>query len=129
MIILNFGHPFTPKQLVHIEDIAGDKAEKVITIPLQIDQEMPLPPQVSATTEQAKLTALEWQGSALLVNLPGYSTVAACLLAEIEGRSGHLPAIIKTRPVANAVLTEYEVVEIINLQKLRADARTRRQTS
>ncbi len=126
MLLLNFGHPLTAEQRAQIEELTGRQIDHTIEANLQVDQALPLRPQIVIATDQIALTTSDWQTQALLVNLPGYAPVAACLLAEIEGRSGHLPSIIKMRPVADSLLTEYEVVEIINLQDLRAEARTRR---
>ncbi len=75
---------------------------------------------MAPTTQKIRKAA--WYG----IKKPGYAPVAGGLLAEIEGRSGHLPSIIKLRPVANTPLTEYEVAEILNLQAVRDEARTRR---
>jgi hypothetical protein len=126
MLILNFGHPLTPAQVTQTETLAGRPAERVVDVAVQLDQAQPLRPQVVAFVNSAELSSVEWQTAPLVVNLPGYSPVAACLLAEIEGRRGNLPSVIKTRPVAGGLLTEYEVSEIINLQDVRAEARTRR---
>lgn len=126
MLILNFGHPLTANQLSQIEQLVGRTAERVVDIAIQIDQTAALRSQTVEAANRAGLTSTEWQTALMLVNLPGYSPVAACLLAEIEGRRGNLPSIIKTRPVPGGLLTEYEVSEIINLQDLRAEARTRR---
>ena len=126
MIILNFGHPLTETQRNRVAELVGREVERVIDVALQISQDAPLRPQIVEVTDRAGLSSVEWQTAAFVVNLPGYAPVAACLLAEIEGRSGHLPPVIKTRPVAGALLTEYEVIEVINLQDFRAEARTRR---
>jgi hypothetical protein len=126
MIILNFGHPLTATQISRIEELAGRQSERTIDVALQINQATPLCPQVMEVAEQVGLTSVEWQSAAYIVNLPGYAPVVACLLAEIEGRSGHLPPIIKLRPVSGGALVEYEVTEIINLQDFRDEARTRR---
>ncbi|HIC88928.1 MAG TPA: hypothetical protein EYP04_05955 [Anaerolineae bacterium] len=73
-----------------------------------------------------RLAKEEWQIAPLLVNLPGYASAVACLLAEVHGRAGHFPAIVRIRPVAESNPTVYEVAEIINLQALRERARQRR---
>jgi hypothetical protein len=125
MIILNFSHPLTSSQLNQIENLAKHKIVKVIDIKVQIDQENPLEPQVTEIVNQVNLNATDWQTQNLLVNLPGYAPVVACIIAEIEGRCGHLPSILKIKPVLG-VTTEYEVSEIINLQHIRDKARTTR---
>jgi hypothetical protein len=126
MVILNFGHPLTEVQQARLEELAGRPAERVIEVKFQVEQGAQLRPQIVDLVNQAGLSSVEWQTIPFVVNLPGYAPAAACLLAEIEGRSGHLPPIIKTRPVTGSLLTEYEVAEIVNLHDVRAEARTRR---
>jgi len=48
------------------------------------------------------------------------------LLAELHGRMGYFPPIVRLRPVPNALPPRFEVAEIINLQAVREAARTRR---
>ena len=128
MLIINFAHPLTPDQVTELERLAGRAAARVIDVAVQIDQLAALRPQVVEVVSAAGLSATEWQTELLLVNLPGYAPVAGCILAEIEGRSGHLPPIIKVRPLTGVPLTSYEVAEIINLQDVRDEARLRRQS-
>jgi len=126
MVVLNFGHPITPSQLDRLKELTGREAEQVIEIKVQVEQDAVLKPQAVDAVDRAGLNSTQWQTAPLLISLPGYSPVAACILAEIEGRRGNLPSIIKTRPIPGGLVTEYEVVEIINLQEVRAEARTRR---
>jgi len=48
------------------------------------------------------------------------------LLAELLGRMGHFPTIVRLRPQANSLVTAYELAEIINLEGVRQLARIRR---
>lgn len=129
MLVLNFGHPLTVAQCTQIEKLVQRSVERVVEIGVQIVEDVPLSPQVTKIADLVDLDSRQWQTLAFLVNLPNYSAVAACLLAEIEGRSGHLPAIIKTRRISSQLLTEYEIAEIVNLQVLRTTARTRRKSN
>jgi hypothetical protein len=65
----------------------------------------------------------------LLVNLPSYNYAAALVLAELHGRAGHFPAVLRLRPVAGGATTEFEVAEIINLQAMRDAARQARRSN
>jgi hypothetical protein len=47
---------------------------------------------------------------------------AFLLLAEIHGRIGHFPTLIRMRPQHGSVTT-YEVIELLNLQTIRDAAR------
>lgn len=62
----------------------------------------------------------------VLINPPGYAPAAAVLLAELHGRSGHFPAIVRIRPVPDSNPTRYEVAEVINLQAIRERSREER---
>jgi hypothetical protein len=126
MYLLNFSHPLTEKQNEQITTLTGLTIEKTFEIPVQVVQNAPLVPQVVEIIGKIELDSRQWQTVPLLINLPGYSPVAACILAEVEGRSGYLPSVLKLRPVEKALVTEYEVSEIINLKALRDEARKRR---
>ena len=125
MLILNFTHPLTDEHKAQIEALAGTSIDEVRAITVQIDQGKPLGPQVSAIVDAAQLSSQEWQTRALLINPPGYAPAAFVLLAELHGRIGHFPSLIRLRPKSGPV-TSYEVAELLNLQAVREDARTRR---
>lgn len=125
MLILNFTHPLKPDQLAQIEALAHTSIEKVRTIPVQIDQAGLLEPQIVAIVDAVGLNSEEWQTLPLLINAPGYAPAAFVLLAELHGRIGHFPTLIRLRPKAGPV-TSYEVAELLNLQAIREAARKRR---
>jgi hypothetical protein len=126
MLILNFTHPLTVAQRDQIETLAHTTIEEVRTIPVQIDQVEPLAEQITAIVDDVGLSPEEWQTRPLLINPPGFAPAAFVLLAELHGRIGHFPALIRLRPVAESVPTSYEVAELLNLQAIREKARTRR---
>jgi len=126
MILLNYSHPLTPAQLAQVETLAGKKIERVIDIHSQIDAQQPLAPQVTALAEKAELKPIEWQSAPLLVNPPSLNFVAVVLLAELHGRCGYFPAMLRMRPVPNSLPPQFEAAEIINLQNVRDAARTQR---
>jgi len=126
MLILNFTHPLTKEQRAQIEALANTSIEEVRTIPAQINQEEPLEPQITAIVDAVGLSSEEWQTRPLLINPPGYAPAAFVLLAELHGRIGHFPSLIRLRPVADSIPTAYEIAELINLQAIRERARRRR---
>ena len=126
MLILNFTHPLTETQRAQIEALAHTPIEEVRTIPVQIDQAEPLEPQITAIVDAVGLSSEEWQTRLLLINPPGYAPAAFVLLAEMHGRTGHFPALIRLRPVPGSTPTIYEVAELVNLQAIREEARRRR---
>src|SRR5215472_9147970 len=125
MLILNFTHPLTPEQRAQIEALANTPIDEVRTIPVQINQDEPLEPQITAIVDAVGLSSEEWQTRTLLINPPGYAPAAFVLLAELHGRIGHFPSLIRMRPKSGPV-TSYEVVELLNLQAVREASRTRR---
>jgi hypothetical protein len=125
MLILNFTHPLTPDQRAQIESLADTQIEEVRTIPVQINQVEPLEQQIVAIVNAVGLTSEEWQTRQVLINPPGFAPAAFVLLAELHGRIGHFPTLIRLRPKSGPV-TVYEVAELLNLQTIRETARTRR---
>ena len=125
MLVLNFAHPLTGEHILQIEEIAACAIEDIQTIPVQINQSEPLETQVRAIVATVKLTSEEWQTRSLLINPPGYAPAAFVLLAELHGRIGHFPTIIRLRPKSGPVTT-YEVAELLNLQTIREAARKSR---
>ena len=125
MYILNFSHPLISEQQSQIELLANTSIEEVRTIPVQINQEEPLELQIISIVDATGLSSEEWQTLPLLINPPGYAPAAFVLLAELHGRIGHFPSLIRLRPKPGPV-TSYEVAELLNLQTIREAARKRR---
>lgn len=125
MLILNFAHPLTDEHKAQIEALASVPIEEIRTIPVQIDQSEPLEPQIIAVVDATQLSSQEWQMHPLVINPPGYAPAAFVLLAELHGRMGHFPSLIRLRPKPGPV-TSYEVAELLNLQAIRESARQRR---
>lgn len=125
ILILNFSHPLTDEQRDQIEALAGNAVEEIRTIPVQIDQAQGMEAQIRALMDSVQLSSQEWQTRPLLINPPGYAPAAFVLLAELHGRIGHFPALIRLR-TKTGPLPGYEVVELLNLQAIREVARTHR---
>jgi hypothetical protein len=126
MIVINFSHPLTEEQLAQIEALAGQKVERVIEIPTQLDPAAPFAPQVAELADKVGFSPREWQTLPILINPPSLNFIAVTLLAELHGRMGYFPTIIRLRPVANATPPRFEVAELINLQAVRDRAREQR---
>jgi len=126
MLLLNFGHPLTDAQLARIRELAGRDPERVLAVPTQFDHARPFDEQVRELLATVPLTPEQWQTTPLLVNPPSLAPITAVLLAEIHGRSGFFPTILRLRPVARTMPPQFEVAELLNLQGVRDAARTRR---
>jgi hypothetical protein len=126
MLLLNFTHPLPADQLARIAQLTGQPVETVLMLPTQFDQAQPFVPQVQALIEQVPLTPEEWQTAPLLVVLPSLNYIAAIVLAELHGRMGYFPSVVRLRPVEDALPPRYEASEILNLQNVRDKARKKR---
>lgn len=126
MILLNFSHPITPAQQSQIEALTGQAIVRIIAVPTQFDEQLPFGPQLAALLALVALTPTQWQSEPLLVVLPSLNFIAAALLAELHGRMGYFPPVVRTRPVANALPRRYEVAELLDLQGIREVARKAR---
>ena len=94
--------------------------------PAQFDPAQPFAAQVAALLDRLSLSSTEWQTLPLLVNPPSLNVIAATMLAELHGRMGYFPAVLRLRPVASSTPPRFEVAEIINLQAVRDGACSRR---
>jgi hypothetical protein len=126
MILLNFSHPITATQQGQIVTLTGQPIARAIAVSTQFDEQQPFPSQVAALLAHIDLTPAQWQSEPILVVLPSLNFIAAALLAELHGRMGYFPPVVRTRPVADVVPRRYEVAEILDLQGIRETARKAR---
>ncbi len=126
MILLNFSHPLTAVQLERIEALSGKKIAEVKNLPVHFDAALPYAEQIVAFVDNINLTPQQWQSEALVLNPPSFNFIAVALLAELHGRMGYFPPCLRLRPVKDSLPPQFEVAEILNLQELREQARTRR---
>jgi hypothetical protein len=126
MILLNFSHPITARQREQLHTMLGTSIDRTIDLPIQFDEQQPFGAQLEALLETVPLSADEWQSEPLIMALPSLNFIAALLLAELHGRMGYFPTVIRMRPVEGATPRRYEIAEILDLQATREAARKRR---
>ncbi len=126
MILLNFSHPLTAEQIQRAEALTGQPVERTLNFAVHFDNEMPFLPQLESLLNDLPLTAEELQTIPILVNPPSLNFITALLLAELHGRMGYFPPLLRLRPVAGSLPPRYEVAEVLNLQALRDTARKMR---
>ena len=126
MILLNFSHPVTDEQAAEVARLAGQAIDRVIDVETHFDHARPFAEQAAELVDRVGLAATDWGRVPVVVNPPSFAPVAAAVLAEIHGRTGHFPTIVRLRPEAGSTLTRYEVAELIDLQAARDAARGRR---
>ena len=127
MFLVNFSHPITNEQKSQLETLTGEKVDHILDCQAPYftpDQSFSI--QTRDLINQVNLTAKEWQTNPILVNLPAFSVIAALILAELHGKMGHFPSIIRLREAENSTHARYEIAEVINLQNIRNSARSTR---
>ncbi|MCX7939732.1 MAG: CRISPR-associated protein Csx15 [Anaerolineae bacterium] len=123
MYLLNFSHPITPEQRAQLMRLLNIEALEVRDVSTQFDHQRSFVEQTRALADAVGLSPSEWQTLPIVVNLPALNTIAACLLAELHGRMGYFPPVLRLRPVEGALPPRFEVAEVINLQQVRDAAR------
>jgi hypothetical protein len=126
MIVLNFSHPLTKEHIEQIEALTRQGIEQVIEVKTQFDHERPFDEQVRELVDSIGFSPQEWQTLPLLIHPPALNFIAVTLLAELHGRMGYFPAILRLRPVPDSNPPQYEVAEVINLQAVRDQSRRKR---
>lgn len=127
MWVVNFGHPLTEGQREAIARLTGETIEQVLDVPCQFDHGRSFGEQAGELVDAVSLSPTEWQSLPLVVCPPNLAIIACTVLAELHGRMGYFPSVIRLRPVLESFPPHYEVAEVINLQALRERARTKRQ--
>jgi hypothetical protein len=125
-LILNFARPLTHAQLLQLQGLLGALPEVVDLpgIPVQFGDDTSLAGQVVDVLDNAGVTLEEWAALHFIINPPGLAPAASAVLAEIHGRSGHFPHVIRMAPTPED-RNVYKVVEIVKLQNIRDAARLR----
>lgn len=123
MIILNFSHPLTGEQVEQTARLANQPVEQVINLPVQFDNQQPFLPQLEGLVNTLPLSAEQLQTAPIAVNPPSLNFITALLLAELHGRMGYFPPILRLRPIEGSLPPRYEVAEVLNLQAVRDNAR------
>ncbi|MBN1220833.1 MAG: hypothetical protein JXM69_18065 [Anaerolineae bacterium] len=126
MILINLSHPFTDAQRAAIETMTNQTITRLIERMVHFEVDQPFAEQAATLVDGLGLTPIEWQQSPLVVNLPSLNFGAAAVLAELHGRCGYFPSMVRLRPVENSLPPQYEVAEIVNLQAIRDKARQKR---
>lgn len=126
MTLLNFSHPLTPVQVQQIKIMISGDITRIIDVPVHFDANVPYSRQIATLLDKVNFNAKQWQNELILLNPPSFNFIAVTLLAELHGRMGYYPPCVRLRPVPT-IPPQFEVVEIINLNEIREQARKRRE--
>ncbi len=124
MTILNLASPLSSEDKSMIAALCGRKARRVMDVALTFSETEPLAPQVRAMLDGLGLTSSDWQNQSIVVNLPDDPAAAALIVAEIAGRRGRTPSIIRWRRSSDHA--GMEPAEVISLHEIRKEARHQR---
>lgn len=127
MLLLNFHHPLTEPNLAQLAELLGEAPPAPIDRMPQFDHGRSFAEQAAELADSVGLSPTQWQTEPILINPPGHAPITAALLAELHGRMGHFPTVVRLRPVAGAITPQFEVAELVNLQAIREQARLSRQ--
>lgn len=126
IIIVNFTHPLKEDQKRDIAFELNCIIEDEINHQIQFDLSKPFGLQATEAINHIGLRPKVWQSGNIVINLPGLSPAAAAIIAELHGRIGHFPPVIRVSPLEQPSHTVYKVAEIINLQSIREKSRETR---
>lgn len=126
MIVLNFSHPLTGPQLEQLYNLLTETIGEVKQVKCQLDHGRSFADQAREMLDSIGWTPGQWQGLRFLVNLPGMATAAACIVAQIHGRCGYFPSVIRLAPVVGATPPRFSVEEVLALAEQRDSARATR---
>jgi hypothetical protein len=125
-LIVNLGRPVTKEQQEQISRLLNVQISEVVEpdeVPPRFNDEQPYEFQIARLVSNLGLTSEEWQTLRIVVNLPGFAPAAAALVADLHGRMGHFPHLIRLRPSPDD-RTAYQIAEIMELQRIRDTARS-----
>ena len=126
-LVLNFsGHPFMQGQQKKIRNLMGWPKLEVIDVPIgTVSEDEKFLAIALQKVDGIDLLPHEWQTIPIVVVPSGYSYLWSPILAELHGRLGHFPDVVRQRP-AKGELEKYEVAEIIDMRGIRHHARKKR---
>lgn len=120
MIILNLAEPLSTEDASVIAALAGRRLRGVRNFQPKFSDDLPLAPQVRNFVDLMGFSPKEWQTMSMVLCLPEDSVVATIIVAEVAGRRGRTPTVVRFRSDAGS--GKREPSELISLHEVRKDA-------
>jgi len=121
-IVLNFSHDFNEQQSEEIARLVGDEwgIQTVggLSRQYRYNTAEELSEQVREQVAAAGISPWAWQNCKIVVNLPAHSGGAMVALAEMHGRMGYFPTVLRIERAEDG----FHFTEAIDLEKLRLRA-------
>lgn len=125
-LVVNFYHLLKPDQIKDMQRMQQWPSIEVIDARLgTVPEKKNFTRYLLNHIESIDLTAEEWQTACLAVIPAGYAPAWSIILAELHGRLGYFPDIVRFRPSESGP-ENYEVAEIVALREIRNKARGKR---
>jgi len=83
-------------------------------------------PSIEKSVEKIPLSPEEWQSIPVVVIPSGYSQIWSVVMAELHGRLGYFPDVVRLRFSSSISNEKFEVAEIMNLREVRHNSRDKR---
>ncbi|MBN1220834.1 MAG: hypothetical protein JXM69_18070 [Anaerolineae bacterium] len=127
-LVLNFSaHPIMPSQRQAIRTAMNWPTLEVIDAGLgNVPEDKDFVAEAINHLERIDLLPSEWQIFPMVVVPAGYAPVWSVLLAELHGRLGYFPDMVRLRPTLVEAEEKYEVAQIVSLREIRNQARAKR---
>lgn len=127
-IVLNFSHDFTPEQREEILALLEKNEDEVeiregLGRQYQYESAFGLVKHVREQVAAVRLGASAWQECQIVVNLPAYSGGAMIALADMNGRMGYFPTVLRVERADDG----FHYTEALDLEQLRLRALKERQ--
>jgi hypothetical protein len=122
MILINFSSELNHSQIDQAESLLHKPINKIINLPAKIDPDLPILPQLKALIAQLPLSAEQLKTEAILINPPTQSYLTALLLAELHGRMGRFPPILRIYLQPFGMLPRMVVADVLDLQAIEDSA-------
>ncbi len=120
MILINYNRPLKPDQINQVEAIIHEGIERVIDLGVpELDVDAPVQPQLKALTKRLERLDLDLQKEPVIILLPPQNYQAVMVMADLHGRMGYFPRVIRTLlRTGGGLFPRHDAVEVLDPQAL-----------